>query len=624
MLKRLLELSLILLFSVYGLNVCATENLRQTIDNKSTTFKYFTDNDRSYSIEQIRKLPAKQWITTEHFNPYGLVNRHYWLHLAVEIDTTETHPLYLEIANPLVDQIDVYLFKGDQARNYTAGDKIKTIARPIATPVLYFPLPNSDESRLDIYIEYRDDSASFLPLAITNSKESFEQVNGHGIFTGMIIGLMLILLLLAIMLYRHEKSRLLQYFVGLLVFGTLTILALEGVASVYIWPTFPWLQNLTFPSLFLLTLWCVIELTRTLLISHLVKFPAIDKTLFWLSKTVIIISPILFAIPAFIAIIVSVIVMCISLIVMSTALTAFTIKSTIVKPWLLASWSVFIVSLTLKTLYFSGLTSLPAELMTLATIFYCLQFILWGGIILQRYIHHNVEESSKNDKLVAQLVTKSKENDERLSENQQEHLNLEALVNERTFELNVTLRELQETNRQLEEQATNDALTGVKNRNFFDQRLQAEYRLSRRQHTPISLLLLDADKFKNVNDSYGHLTGDKVLIEISKIASRVLKRPNDYVCRYGGEEFAILLSNTDEKGAVKVAEVIRQQIANTAIKSDEITINVSVSIGVSTLMINSETADDQLFDQADKALYHAKESGRNNVKSFQEFTLSNK
>jgi len=623
MLKKLVQLSLILLFSVCNFNAWANDNIRQTIDNESTTFKYFTNNDRSYSIEQIRKLGAEQWITTSEFNPYGLVNRHYWLHLTIQVNTTDTHPLYLEIANPLVDHIEIYLFKGDQKRHYTAGDKIKTIARPIATPVLYFPLPNSAESQLDIYIEYRDDSASFLPLAITNSKESFEQVNGHGIFTGMIIGLILILLLLAMMLYKHEKSRLIQYFVGLLVFGTITILALEGVASVYLWPALPWLQNLTFPSLFLLTLWCAIELTRTLLAEHLVESTVTEKTLYWLSRAVLVISPILFAIPAFIAIIVSVIVMCISLIVMSTALILFTLKSKIIKPWLLASWSVFIISLTLKTLYFSGLTALPAQLMTVATICYCLQFILWGTIILQRYINRNQETNTKNDKLVAELVIKGKESDEKISENHQEHLNLEALVNERTFELNVTLRELQETNRQLEEQATNDALTGVKNRSFFDQRLQAEYRLSRRQHTPISLLLLDADKFKNVNDTYGHLTGDKVLIEISKIASRVLKRPNDYVCRYGGEEFAILLSNTDEKGAIKVAEVIRQQIEKTTIKSDDVSLNVSVSIGVSTLMIDSETMDDQLFDEADKALYHAKESGRNKVKSYQEFTLSN-
>jgi len=192
-------------------------------------------------------------------------------------------------------------------------------------------------------------------------------------------------------------------------------------------------------------------------------------------------------------------------------------------------------------------------------------------------------------------------------------LDLEAEASERTFELNMTLLELQETNKRLEEQSTIDALTGVKNRKFFNQRYSAEQLLSRRQQTPLSLLMVDADHFKQVNDNYGHIAGDQVLIEICKRAANMLKRPNDNVCRYGGEEFAILLPNTDSLGAVKVAEAICQEIAKTPISADSQQLKVTVSIGVSTTIVDPALDPDTLLAAADKALYQAKEAGRNQV-----------
>jgi diguanylate cyclase (GGDEF)-like protein len=622
MLRGLLRILTFILLSINALNAQSNDNVRQILDSNSTPFEYFPIDNRTYSIESIRQLTPEQWVPARDFSAYGLINRHYWLHMRVNIQYTKLEPLFLEIANPLVDKLDIYLFRGDQSRYYTAGDSVHTNKRPIETPVLYFPLPDNSLRTLDIYIKYRDDSASYLPLAITNSKESFERVNAHGIFTGIVSGVILMLLVMTLTLYRHEKSKLLAYFFVFLMAGSIVILVLEGLASIYLWHSMPWLQNLIFPPLLLLTLWCAIELSRLLIAQHIVNFPNIEKTLLWLSRSVILISPILFALPSFISIIVSVVALCIALLIMVGVLGLFTIKSKIFLPWLLASWAAFVGTLAIKSIYFSGLISLPSSVMTLTTLFYCVQFMLWGRIIIKHYINDKEIALSNKIQQLLESEIKNTEADIKLTEKHQEHLNLEALVNDRTFELNVTLRELQETNRQLEVQATNDALTGVKNRKFFDQRLLAEYRLSRRQHTPISLLLLDADKFKNVNDTYGHLAGDKVLIAISKIASLVLKRPNDYVCRYGGEEFAILLSNTDETGALKVAEIIRQKIAEATITTDSHDLKVSVSIGVSSLMINSETADEQLFDQADKALYYAKGSGRNNVKTYHELELS--
>jgi diguanylate cyclase (GGDEF)-like protein len=241
------------------------------------------------------------------------------------------------------------------------------------------------------------------------------------------------------------------------------------------------------------------------------------------------------------------------------------------------------------------------------------QLVLLYTLSSHKFISQSQRRTNEHNQ--AQMTIANLKESLSLEQQQSEalQLDLEAVVSERTFELNMALQELQETNKRLEQQSTIDALTGIKNRKFFDQRYSAEQLLSRRQQTPLSLLLLDADKFKLVNDNYGHLTGDQVLIAICKRASKVLKRPNDNVCRYGGEEFAILLPNTDTSGAKKVAEAIRHEIADTLVIADSHQLKITVSIGVSTVIVEPNLHPDALFAAADKALYQAKQAGRNQV-----------
>ena len=623
MITALMRFAILCLLLISSLSTHASDNVRFTIDASSTPFHYYVADNRQLNFEQVRRLADEQWIDAEQFNPYGLVDRNYWLKLSVALPTTpQQQPLYLEIENPLVDRLNVHLIIGDSIESYVAGDAVPTQQRPIATPTLYFPLPRVSGNTLDIYIKYQDEAASVIPLAITNSTESFESVHGHGVFTGVICGMILLMMLATFSLNYREKNRIYYDFFGFMLFGGLSILSLEGIASVYIWGAMPWLQNLMMPPLFVLTAWCAIELTKRLTVPILNEQPWFQKTIKWLSITVLIFAAILIALPTFIAVIVSLVILSIVLLIMMTLLAVLYKKTKEVHPLLLSAWLAFVISLVLKSTYFSGLISMPNAVVSFATAVYSLQFVLWGTLVLRDLIQQKEHAFDKQAFALEECKEQLEETRYTLEQREEEQQTMEALFDERTFELNVTLRELQETNRQLEEQATNDALTGVKNRKFFDQRLQAEYRLSRRQQTPLSLLLLDADKFKAVNDTHGHLVGDQVLIEISKIASRILKRPNDYVCRYGGEEFAILLSNTDQTGAAKVAEVIRQKIAEAIIKTESIDLNITVSIGVSSLLIDGDTNDSLLFEQADQALYHAKASGRNNIKTYQEFQSS--
>ena len=160
-----------------------------------------------------------------------------------------------------------------------------------------------------------------------------------------------------------------------------------------------------------------------------------------------------------------------------------------------------------------------------------------------------------------------------------------------------------------------DNLTGVNNRRFFDQRLLEEVARVKRSDTPMSCLFIDADNFKSINDNHGHQIGDQVLRYIARII-RDQVRTIDIVARYGGEEFTVILPQSNQSKALEIAERIRHKIAGDPFCCDEVSINLTASIGISALLpqqctVDTESAARKFVEQADQALYAAKNGGRN-------------
>lgn len=157
-----------------------------------------------------------------------------------------------------------------------------------------------------------------------------------------------------------------------------------------------------------------------------------------------------------------------------------------------------------------------------------------------------------------------------------------------------------------------DPLTLLGNRAALDTALHRELQMAERHQHELSLLLIDVDFFKKINDEHGHHRGDLVLCEIAKGIQSVC-RGSDITFRYGGEEFIVVLGKTDAEGAKIIAERIRQQIAETHIIHNGKPISTTVSIGIATRHSNEKEHINDLFERADRALYAAKESGRNCV-----------
>jgi diguanylate cyclase (GGDEF)-like protein len=165
-----------------------------------------------------------------------------------------------------------------------------------------------------------------------------------------------------------------------------------------------------------------------------------------------------------------------------------------------------------------------------------------------------------------------------------------------------------------------DGLTGVPNRRRLDEYLGDEFKRAIRSNTPLSIIMLDVDHFKQYNDTYNHSAGDFCLQRIANAIKATLRRPADLVARYGGEEFAIILPDTPVSAAIALAEDIRKQIENLAIphETSEVTQHVTASMGVAGVLPDTKISAGELLIQADTALYQAKKKGRNRVTKYRE------
>jgi len=192
-----------------------------------------------------------------------------------------------------------------------------------------------------------------------------------------------------------------------------------------------------------------------------------------------------------------------------------------------------------------------------------------------------------------------------------ENSQLYAKIQMDNIALQEKIREIDALQSELREQAIRDPLTDLFNRRYLQETLTRELARMIREEMPLSIIMLDIDKFKNFNDTFGHATGDALLKALASLL-KLLTREADIACRYGGEEFLVVMPGSTLENATKRAEEIRQRFANTTVSLDGNLLNATVSLGVSCYPLHGQT-NDALIKHADQALYTAKNNGRNRV-----------
>ncbi len=230
-------------------------------------------------------------------------------------------------------------------------------------------------------------------------------------------------------------------------------------------------------------------------------------------------------------------------------------------------------------------------------------------------MHHMLRQSVihqlSNDRLYMALQN---EKDRVMSLNRQ--LEMDVRAGKRTAqELLAQKHEAEQLAERLHTLSSIDSLTGIANRRTFDEVLEREWSRAKRQHAPLSLLLVDIDHFKLLNDHYGHQYGDQCLKNVVDVMRNHLKRPSDFIARYGGEEFVVILPMTTAGSAQRIAEEIREAVARAKMdhQVSPVLPFVTISIGLSYMGENDTQTAKALFEKADTALYAAKMGGRNRV-----------
>jgi diguanylate cyclase (GGDEF)-like protein len=219
---------------------------------------------------------------------------------------------------------------------------------------------------------------------------------------------------------------------------------------------------------------------------------------------------------------------------------------------------------------------------------------------LLRHVNHEREARHQAQHT---LITLQKEQNERL----------ELEVARRTRELESMTTQLEAANKRLSEISLTDPLTGLFNRRFLDESLENAIKTATRSQSALSLMMIDIDHFKQINDQYGHLAGDSCLRSLAVTLRRMISRSTDRIARYGGEEFAVILPNTCTEDLVKLAEQIREGIAKTPVYFNGNELRLTVSIGCASIVPTEYIPTPCFIELCDKALYKAKAGGRNQV-----------
>ncbi|MGE5452201.1 MAG: diguanylate cyclase [Acidobacteriota bacterium] len=521
---------------------------------------------------------------------FGYSRSAFWLRVALRNEHITQRDWILGLRYPLLDYLDVYVVPDHGTVTHVmTGDRRAFDSRPIEDRNFFFPLTLPAGEGVTLYLRVQGEGSLQVPLVLSTPVAWQQSIGHEHVLQGMYAGALLAMLLYNLLLYVSLRTRTYLYYVMYLALFGLTQLVFNGMAFQYLWPAHPDWGNRAAPLLMGASGWILTLFSRDFLALP-THWPAADRVVrgtLWIFGGVAFVSLWMdYTIPIRLGTTASIMAPVLHLTIAAEMLRRGHRQAL----YFLLAFGGLLVGVTLAAMQAFGLVK--ASVLT--------EYGLQIGSTL---------EITLLSFALAHRLKLAQEANERL---QRAHAaELEDRVQARTVDLDRALHNLTEANTRLHALTVRDALTGLHNRQFLNERLPDIWRQAQRWHQTLSVLMIDIDHFKQVNDQYGHAAGDEALKLVAQTLSSQLGRPGDLAVRYGGEEFLALLPQTNLEGARHIAETLRQSVAALTCLSGSTLIPLTVSIGVACARPTAAQRVEDLLHVADQLLYHAKRSGRN-------------
>jgi len=607
-------IAIVLALSCWGLVNTYQTNIAVTPDQTlNRGINYYEAQTANTTLNDIVSLPRESWRAQQqdqHVLPKTTTA--YWLQVQLS-GLDDLHNWLLEINHSQLDYLSVFFIADNNVLgSYHTGDQMPFRSRGIAHEQFLFPVPVMDNRQISLFIKIQNRAPTTVPMYLWKQQHYLVANGEHSVAMGLFFGFMAAMSISNFFFFVSTRSMNFLLYTGYVLSLALLLFSMNGMGYKYFWINNTWMQNHSIGIFANASMLLALLFIRQLL--NLREYhQLIDKSLLGLAGVYAIFLVGSVITTSYLATQVFLLAVILSVIYIFMAGIKLWHSGLKVSRIYALAWATILVTALIGALHSLNLYQTDIELRYLLMTGGFVETILLALLLAQNYSEQSKALLQAQEHALTQEKEAQAAKDEIIEVQQKANDELEYAVQERTLELEITLRELAEKNQALEAMNTEDALTGIRNRRYFDKKYAAEMRLSRRNETELAIAMIDIDYFKKVNDTYGHLAGDECLRHVAQTVKQHLQRPGDEVFRYGGEEFAVLLPQTDGAGAEIVLDKIRAHIADHPVQVGHEVISLTISIGICSMIFDGSVTDNVPLDTADKALYTAKQSGRNRV-----------